>query len=383
MKYVKKSVLAALIASAFSAGSAYAVMSASTPVLVGYFSEYTTHAGAVTGRLVLGGQLTVNPDVMGFDDKDQDLENVLARQYSWKIDGVEYSDSNTLIIPLDSNLIGKPVTLEVTPTTLTGQPLVGKTYLITDLGTAGATDGGTGGTIEPDTTAKPIVSNLTMEGILQVNQTLSATYKWNPNGGHPTDNSTYRWNRGVAGAAVKDGTVTTTEKVDSYMLVPDDAGSVIELSLTAVNGAAIPVTGNTVTIDSTGTATDSNGGNGGGSDNTTGGNPDDTVSLAPAQDPKTVEIHYLSTATIADNGVNGGDHTTGANPVAGVNELTAFMTFEPGTDTALSNYQFSWYAEGEATPLLVKVGDATFTPDAGPLGGQQGKEIKVDVVLKP
>lgn len=379
MKNLKKNTLTILIASAFSVSSAYARMSPETPQLVGFFSEYTQHAGAVTGRLVLGGTLTVNPNVMGFTDEDGDAEDTTKRKYSWKIDNQEKSTTDTLAIPLDSDLIGKQVILEVTPTTLTGDPLIGKVYTIGNLLDAGATDGGTGGTIEPDATAKPIVSKLTMAGVLQVGNALTATYEWNPNGGNQTDSSTYRWNRGVAGASQKAGTVSNTQEVESYTLVPDDAGSVIELSLTAVNGAN--VTGNTVTIDSTGQATDTNVGNGGGSDTTTGGT-NDTVALAPAEDPLTVEIHYTSNATMDANGVNGGTHANGARPVAGKDLLTAVMTFEPGTETALSNYTFTWYEVGNPAPLATIDGVATYLPLASPNGGSQGKKITVDVSAK-
>lgn len=375
MKNFKVNTLTIIIASIFSGSSAYAVISSPTAPLVGFLSEYTQHNGAVTGRLVLGGQLKVNPDVMAFSDKDEDIEDKTKRQYSWKIAGTEVSTTDTFDIPLDNQLIGLNVTLEVTPTTLTGSPLVGKVYQIGNLLDAGATDGGNGGTIEPDSNAKPKVSALTILGKLEVNSNLTATYKWDSNGGEQTDKSTYRWNRGVAGSSVQAGVVTSSENVDGYTLVLDDAGQVIELSLTAVNGASVQ--GNTVTIDSTGKATDSNGGEGGGNNGTTGGD-NGKVELLPAVDPLSVEIKFTSTATLDKNGVDG------KQPVAGKDELTAEMTFEPGTKTELSSYRFTWYAEGNVTPIATFDGVATYTPLAGPDGGQQGKAIMVDVsLIKP
>lgn len=366
-----------MVSSALSSGSAYAVLSSATPLLIGHFAKYTRHDTAITGRLVLGGSLTVDASTMGFDDDDGDAEDVSARTYAWFIDGVQQSSTETLNIPKDNTLSGKQVVLHVTPTTLTGDPTVGITYVIGNLLDAGATDGGNGGSIAPDLSAQPIVSDLTLTGTIQVKQTLAATYTWNANGGHPTDKSTYTWRRGIAGTSLATGTVTASETVDGYTLVPADAGEVMELSLTAVNGAPTAVTGNTVTINSQGGATDTSGGTGGGTDNTvdssTPGSTPGLVGLAPSVDPQSVAIEFTSTATLAANGIDG------IRPVAARDQMTARLTTEPGTVADVANYTYTWYANGVAIPEAVFDGVPTYTPGVT----YQGQAIAVDVTVKP
>ncbi|MDN8559081.1 inverse autotransporter beta domain-containing protein, partial [Citrobacter werkmanii] len=110
------------------------------------------------------------------------------------------------------------------------------------------TDGGDDGkVINPGST--PVVSDLSITGTLEVGSNLSATYTFDANGGEGTDASTYAWgHEGETASKVATGSVVTTSgALPDYTLLATDAGSVMEASVQAKNGATTPVTGNTLT----------------------------------------------------------------------------------------------------------------------------------------
>nr|WP_258687101.1 ZirU family protein [Pseudomonas laurylsulfatiphila] len=82
----------------------------------------------------------------------------------------------------------------------------------------------------------PIVDVTDIKGVLQVGQTLTGEYSFNPNGGNTTDASVISW---------KDGGHTDSDI--QYLLDAGDVGRVLKFEVTAVNGAA--VVGNTDSLD--------------------------------------------------------------------------------------------------------------------------------------
>lgn len=343
-----------IIATAFSA-SAMAVISSPTQKVVGFKPVYTQHNSAVIGKIELGQTLTLDPSLLGYYDRDGDLEDNGSRTINWIIDGNIEGTGLSYTIPKDNDYVGKPITLVITPKALAGDPKEGVPYTITNLQTAGASGGNASGGITTDNTAAPIVTALTITGTLQVGQNITANYTFDANGGEPTDKSLYAWGQtGTTAAAAPSGSaITTSGQVPAYTLQPSDAGSIMEVSVQPKNNAN--VTGTVVTADSTAMA----------------GYPGGKVELAPAENPISVAINFTSSATLDDNGVDGG------RPVAAVDLMTAVLTTQPGTESAVSNYTFQWKADGVNIGLAVD-GIATFTPSAA----EQGKVITVDVVKK-
>ncbi|HDO1359045.1 TPA: hypothetical protein P2Q89_004594, partial [Aeromonas veronii] len=181
---------------------------------------------------------------------------------------------------------------EVSVQAKNGLAVTGNTVTVDAKGNASDSNGGTGGggsdvdggtdtdgdgkgdtVIDP--TGTPQVSNLRMAGKLEVGESLTATYAFNANGGDASDKSTYAWgNQGETAATVPAGqTVANSGVVPGHTLVAADVGEVKEVSVQAKNGLA--VTGNTVTVDAKGNASDSNGGTGGGGSDTSGGTDTD------------------------------------------------------------------------------------------------------------
>ncbi|MFI8383865.1 hypothetical protein ACIGDK_16725, partial [Pseudomonas sp. NPDC079069] len=125
------------------------------------------------------------------------------------------------------------------------------------------TDGGTGGVVI-DTKVAPAISDLKINGKLNVGEKLSASYVFDAKTGERTDVSTYLWGQAGTATGVTSSTtaVSTTGVVPAYTIKDTDAGKVLEVSVRAKNKAA--VIGNTLTAttaNSTGTVTD--GGTGG------------------------------------------------------------------------------------------------------------------------
>ncbi|WP_429140478.1 hypothetical protein [Aeromonas veronii] len=354
------------------ASAAYAATTSSpTTKVVGFKPIYknTDGTGAVSGKLMLGEQLTVDPEKLDYFDHDGDKQDLPKVKYRWSIDGNDLGDTQKITIPDNQAYIGKPVTLEVTPVSETGDPQEGKTLVLTDLVKAGATGGDGNGNI---TDFRPFVTDLHVyllrsgggdAGVFSPGGIIRAEYQFHPNGGDPVDNSVYKW--GYAG--------TTSLNIDTEMLLgfvldyeisTRDVGEVLEFSLQARNGAGVK--GNRVTVDSTGKVTTVGGGTAT-IDLDAGGK----VAYVKA-DPVSVSIVFKSTATPDLNGIDG------VRPVANVDTLTAQFDAERGASDKVADYTFRWLADNQEVVPATKGAD-TFTPQPE----HQGKAITVEVAAIP
>lgn len=202
-----------------------------------------------------------------------------------------------------------------------------------------------------------------MVGTLRLNQNLSATYVFNPNGGDINDQSTFKWGHvgdnthtTVAGGA----SVAATQVVDDYTLTVADIGEVIELSVQAKNG--IGTTGNTETVTS---AALTGGGTGG-----------------EVVNPLDVDVRIIHNASGSER-LNGPDFA--GRPVVGIDLMTAECKAvgAPVADFTTCNtglYGLQW----KSTPDAV-----TFSDIAGQTGNTymprtdlQGLRIAVEATVK-
>ncbi|MGL5637361.1 MAG: hypothetical protein ACRDD0_10795, partial [Bacteroidales bacterium] len=89
-------------------------------------------------------------------------------------------------------------------------------------------DNGTEGGNQPDgevinPTGKPLVADLKMSGTLEVGETLSATYTFNPNGGESTDKSNFMWgNKGETASMSAGADISTSGTIPGVQLVMAD-----------------------------------------------------------------------------------------------------------------------------------------------------------------
>ncbi|WP_421285478.1 hypothetical protein [Aeromonas veronii] len=387
MKSLNKTLLAVAVSSLLSASIAHAVTSGPSSALVGFKPTLTNLTQGVAGELALGKTLTVDIDQMGFLDADGDAIDKTKVKYIWKVGGSPVSEGEggtfaSYTIGTNANLAGQSISLTIIPVTATGDPDVGNEYVIANLLDAGATGGDGSGNLAPDQTAAPIVSNLAMVGSLKVGNDLSATYDFDANGGETTDASVHTWSGSTNGQL--DQVIAASEGVvAAYTIKPGDVGEVIELAVLAKNANSIA--GNTVTVNTAGNATDTNGGTGGGTsagvtDNDNAGQ----VTYQPAADVASVALTWDNQAGDEDK------HGVGSTgrPVIGVSTFTANLTqVSPNTDPAYSNYTFTWKADGVVFATVDgAVGGNTYKfENTGTLGtpDAQGKEITVDVVVKP
>ncbi|MGL4708194.1 MAG: inverse autotransporter beta domain-containing protein, partial [Aeromonas veronii] len=209
----------------------------------------------------------------------------------------------------------------------------------------------------------PQISDLHLNGKLELGNALSATYRFNANGGDATDNSTYAWGlRGETSVRVATGqSVTESGKVPQFTLGPEQVGKVIELSLQAKNGQA--VTGNILTVDSSMTKEEGNGSEGG-------------PVVIDTYDYR-VQLRYVSTATVEENGI------AGQRPVANNDAITAYCE-APGSSAAtpcdMARYNLRWLARDARGNVATIAGatDNIYVPQAE----DQGKQILVEAVLK-
>ncbi|MGL5345181.1 MAG: inverse autotransporter beta domain-containing protein [Plesiomonas sp.] len=92
-------------------------------------------------------------------------------------------------------------------------------------------------------TAKPIVTDLKMFGVLEAGQELTATYVWNANGGEPTDKSNFAWgNKGETVAIIessKGSDIKESNTIPPITLELADIGKVKEVAIQAENGLDI------------------------------------------------------------------------------------------------------------------------------------------------
>lgn len=372
----KKKSLTLFIAAAMSATTAYAATQSdpSAPV-VGFKPVFQneTGIGAITGELKAGVILTVDPAKLSYSDQDGDEADFAKTLYSWEIDGVKLGEQASFQLPL--NAVGKQVTLRVTPVSQTGDPLEGKVLLLSDLKGAGVGGGDDNGNVLPDGEAKPFVSNLNIAGAVAVGNSLTASYRFNANGGDLTDSSTYAWGIKGSSAAGVGSVATTNGTVPGFGITLDHAGEVLEVSVQAKNGASM--TGNTLTVGTDGSVNNEDNGSGSnpdeggesGNNPDLGGGEDGQIPYVPA-DPSSVVIEFTSTATLDDNGDNA------TRPVAQNDEMTATFTPAKGASSEEEAYHFSWFADG--TKVAEGVGTTTYTPAAD----VQGKAITVSVEPK-
>ncbi|MFM5753199.1 inverse autotransporter beta domain-containing protein [Aeromonas veronii] len=211
--------------------------------------------------------------------------------------------------------------------------------------------------------AAPQISDLHLTGKLEVGNSLSATYHFNPNGGDATDHSTYAWGiKGETSDRVANGqAVIQSGFVPAFTLGTAQVGTVIELSLQARNGLA--VTGNTLTVDSSMTTQEGNESEGG------------PVVIDPYD--YRVQLRYVSTATVEENGI------AGQRPVANNDAITAYCE-APGSSAAtpcdMARYNLRWLAR-DANGNVATIAGATdniYVPQAV----DQGKQILVEAALK-
>lgn len=342
-----------MISSVLAVGVAQAAMFPVTPAVVGH-KPILTFNGTKPAAIQLGDTITVNASDFIFTDTDGDLED--ARNYVWKLDGYP-TGTTELSYPIsitDNASVNQRLTLEIIPTTTSGDPISGDP-LVVDFGVVQFKPG-----------AVPEITNLKMTGILQLGKTLGATYSFDSHGGDNTDKSTYKWGRvGQTAAGVSaEPSVTTTEVVDGYLLTAADVGNVVELTVEPKNG--VGTIGTKVTINS-------NGLTGGG----TGGE---------VVDPTTANVRVTFINPAADEA----KHGTGSNgrPVVGKSTMTAECKFEgaPVTDFTICNtaiYNLKWKAtkDNGATYNDISVGvtDATYLPQTT----EQGYAIAVEATVKP
>ena len=208
----------------------------------------------------------------------------------------------------------------------------------------------------------PLVSDLRLAGKLELGQALSATYRFDAQGGDRNDRSTYAWgNQGETVARVTDGqSVAESGQVPGFTLSAAEVGEIIELSLQAKNGLA--VTGNTLTVDSSMSIGDGN---------ETDGGP--TV-----VDPHNyrVELRYDSSATLEDNGVNG------ERPVANQDKITAFCQMEGQAEFSEcdeARYALRWLVR-DPNGAEQEINDASSSYTAR--SEDQGKRVLVEADLR-
>lgn len=230
-------------------------------------------------------------------------------------------------------------------------------------------------------TGKPQVSNLSMVGTLELGKSLTATYNFNAKGGDANDKSTYAWgHEGETAADMSSAqTVVASGKVPGHVLAQSDMGEVMEVSVQAKNG--LDVTGNTVTLNAKGGASDSDGGTGAGRCYITGGVDTDGDGLGDTVvDPSgiAVTVKFNSSANANQHGVNG------IRPVLNQDEMTAMCQLvgeSVATECDASKFDIQWYVvmnggekdvPGATSPRFTAV-DKMY----------QGQRTFVEVNLKP
>ncbi|MEB2723305.1 invasin domain 3-containing protein [Citrobacter braakii] len=196
----------------------------------------------ITGKLEVGSSLT---GVYTFDANKGDSRD--ASTFAWTDGG--QSGITTKSYSLNTSDIGKVLTFSVTAKN--GAGVIGNTASMSTKDAAGVTDGDTnnpGAVVDP--VATPSAKDLDITGKLEVNQTLTGSYTFEPNGGDTTDKSTLLWsNGGQSGITTK-----------AYSLNSSDAGKILTFTVTPINGKAVQ--GTPVSIN-TKDATGVTGGDGG------------------------------------------------------------------------------------------------------------------------
>ncbi|MBS0053865.1 DUF823 domain-containing adhesin [Yersinia sp. Marseille-Q3913] len=167
----------------------------------------------------------------------------------------------------------------------------------------------------------PLVSNLALTGVLDVNQILQASYNFSAGQGGSGDKSTFAWGQkgSTATQAPQGQTVTTSGKPTGYTIVKADAGKVLEISVRAKNSQN--KIGNIQTLATDASAEEGNkttGGNGqGGVTNPDGGPVISKLTLAGK-----LEVGQSLTAGYTFENI-GGNTTDSSNYAWGIKGSTA------------------------------------------------------------
>ena len=403
-----KTPLALAFATLICAPSIYAIVSVGTPPVVGFKPVFTNKpddmlsSGALTGSMVLGGSVSFDPkkiaNILGFTDRDGDQPDVANFKYSWTVDGDELSDTGTLTLPKDMALLGKQVILTITPVSLSGQPLTGNPHVFDTFKPIGA--------MPVEIVAE--AENVLLSGTLEVGKNLTASYQFKlglyeiiapgvpKSGTLPSqlveDHSIFVWGKKDkwSGTSIQaknlmeqeidrshPNVIKVSGQVPAYTIRKEDVGEVLELTILPRTQNIAPdrrlalgihdfsdwylrpareVSLVTVTTDEPSGA------------GLIDHNKDGKVSWAPVE-PRDVRIKFISSATVAVNGVDG------VRPVAAKDELKATFTPAANASPNASDYTFQWVAAGNKIGTA-EVGKDTFTP--GPQ--YQGKPIWVDVL---
>ncbi|MGL4455762.1 MAG: inverse autotransporter beta domain-containing protein, partial [Plesiomonas sp.] len=97
---------------------------------------------------------------------------------------------------------------------------------------------------------RPEISNLRINGVVELGSPITASYEWQPHNGDPVDKSLHQWGHQGKTAALDNATeISTSGTVPSYTVTVDDVGQVLEVTIKAKNGQGVE--GNVLTIDTT------------------------------------------------------------------------------------------------------------------------------------
>ncbi|MGL6001077.1 MAG: inverse autotransporter beta domain-containing protein, partial [Plesiomonas sp.] len=97
---------------------------------------------------------------------------------------------------------------------------------------------------------RPEISNLRINGVVELGSPITASYEWQPHNGDPVDKSLHQWGHQGKTAALDNATeISTSGTVPPYTVTAGDVGQVLEVSVKAKNGQGVE--GNALTIDTT------------------------------------------------------------------------------------------------------------------------------------
>ncbi|MDZ5731101.1 inverse autotransporter beta domain-containing protein (plasmid) [Enterobacter sp. D2] len=198
----------------------------------------------------------------------------------------------------------------------------------------GTTDGGYSGEVV-DALAAPSVTDLTIKGKLEAGESLSFTYIFNPNNGHITDASYFKWGtKNTTASVVSTGDmVSSPNVVKDYQIQKSDAGKVLEVSVMPHNG--IGIAGTTVTVATDTPANGSSGGNNG-------------AVIDPQGIPSIKELKIITDSLAVDA------------------ELSATYIFNPETGPLTDMSAFKWGVKGTTASLVTS--SAETVPSTGVVG---------------
>ncbi|EAO7619092.1 hypothetical protein BCN12_27715, partial [Salmonella enterica] len=174
-----------------------------------------------------------------------EVGQMLTGSYTFVANGGDTNNHSTLLwtgggqdriagtsYTLNDKDVGKILTFEVTP--VNGKDVKGTPVSINTKDAAGTRGSGSGKNpgevIDPK--AKPIAEDLNISGPLEVGQTLTGSYTFNPNGGDTSNRSTLAWRSGVV---LRQSGVA----MNIYTLVAGDVGNILTFEVTPENGRGV------------------------------------------------------------------------------------------------------------------------------------------------